>query len=86
MLVRKGRIDLGRPVAAWRREVLETDIVEVPLDGASAVLSQDLPDLHPNPADRLILASAIMLRATLLTSDRKLLAWPGSLPRLDAAR
>ena len=37
-----------------------------------------------DPADRLIVATALTLGASLATSDARLLAWKGSLARIDA--
>ena len=42
-----------------------------------------LPDLHGDPADRLILATALEGHQ-LVTADVRLLDWPGAVRRLDA--
>lgn len=86
MLLRKGRIDLGVKASSWRDEMTGLGIVEIPLDGAVAARSEELVGMHGDPADRIILATAVALQATLLTADAKLLAWPGPLYRLDASR
>ncbi len=44
-----------------------------------------LKDFHADPADRLITAVAVNAGLTLITSDRKILDWPGVLARLDLA-
>ncbi len=84
MLERKGRLSLKVPVGPWRREQLEQGIVEIPLDGEIGIRAVHLPDLHADPADRLIVATALDAHR-LATADRRLLAWPGPLDRLDAA-
>jgi PIN domain nuclease of toxin-antitoxin system len=84
MLVAKRRIALDRTVARWRLDALRSGIEEVPLDGDLAVESVLLTDLHPDPADRFIVATALRMRATLVTSDARLLAWKGPLARIDA--
>jgi PIN domain nuclease of toxin-antitoxin system len=43
-------------------------------------------DLHGDPADRLIVATAIVHGATLMTADRALLRWRHPLPRQDASK
>lgn len=86
MLVRKGRLDVGQPASAWRRQVLETGITEIALDGAIGAVAEELVGMRGDPADRIILATALALEATLLTADAKLLAWPGPVDRLDASR
>ena len=84
MLVSKKRIVLDRAVPRWRLDALRSGIEEVPLDGELAVESVALPDLHADPADRFIVATALRMRATLVTSDARLLSWKGPLARLDA--
>jgi PIN domain nuclease of toxin-antitoxin system len=54
------------------------------LDGRIALLSTQLEKLHRDPADRFIVATALRYRATLVTADRKVLAWKSELERQDA--
>ncbi|WP_341645855.1 hypothetical protein [Thauera sp. SDU_THAU2] len=57
-----------------------------PLDGRVGLLAAGFFDLHRDPADPFIAASAMARNATLMTADEKLLAWQSPLPRLDARR
>ena len=51
----------------------------IPIDPAIAVESCSLPgDFHGDPADRLIVASARLIDATLITLDRQILDWAKS--------
>lgn len=86
MLQKKGRLELGRTVGSMRSELLGYGVVELSLDGGIGVAAAELRALHPDPADRFIVASAIAAGATLVTADRRLLAWPGSLNTLAAGR
>lgn len=86
MLVDKGRIALPLAVEGWRAGLLSAGLVEIPLDGRIALAAAGVADLHRDPADRLIVASAGVRNATLVTADEKLLAWNADLPRLDARR
>lgn len=86
MLVEKGRIAMERSVLAWRRDLLEAGLVEHPIDGAVGVHAASLEDLHGDPADRIIAATAAASGATLVTADRRLLDWSSRLRRLDAQR
>ncbi|WP_161539657.1 type II toxin-antitoxin system VapC family toxin [Paramagnetospirillum kuznetsovii] len=86
ILIRKGRLDLGVGAAAWRRSVLALGIQEFAVDGGIAVESVDLEALHPDPADRLILSTALRHDAALVTADERLLAWEGRVVRIDARR
>lgn len=83
MLAAKGRLGLPDP-EGWRGSVLALGITEVSVNGVVAIASARLEGLHPDPADRIIVATALAERATLVTADTRLLAWPGRLDRLDA--
>ncbi|WIM12300.1 type II toxin-antitoxin system VapC family toxin [Enhydrobacter sp.] len=84
MLVEKKRIILDRPVYRWRLDALRSGIEEVPLDGELAIEAVALADLHGDPMDRFIVATAIRMRASLTTSDSRLLAWNGPIVCIDA--
>lgn len=76
MLASKGRIELDRSVADWRRDVLATGpIDEIPIDGRIAVDAAALEDFHGDPADRLIVASVALGRSTLVSKDRRIAEW-----------
>ena len=59
-------------------------LIELPITGAIGITALQLRNLHPDTADRLIVATAQEVGATLLTADEKILAWPGRLDRRDA--
>lgn len=84
MLAERGRIALPMPVALWREDWIRAGLVEIPVDGRIALLASQLENLHRDPADRFIMATAIDRNATLLTADRLILEWSGSLSRLPA--
>lgn len=84
MLAERGRITLPLPASLWREDWLKAGLIEVPLDGRIALLATELADLHRDPADRFILATAIERNTSLMTADRALLAWPGKLSRVAA--
>ena len=83
MQVRKGRLGFHLDVDAWRRDLLRLGLVEIPVDGAIAARAGLLQDIHGDPADRLIVATALEGHR-LVTADRRVLAWPGRLSRLRA--
>jgi PIN domain nuclease of toxin-antitoxin system len=72
------------PTPEWRASLLAEGMREVPLDGEIAIAAVGLPDFHKDPADRLIVATALDEGARLVTSDTRILAWPGPLARIDA--
>lgn len=79
MLVAKGRLVLDRDVMDWLQAALALPGIRVaPLEPAVAVAGTRLPgELHGDPADRLIVATARHLGATLITADAALLAYGG---------
>jgi PIN domain nuclease of toxin-antitoxin system len=85
MLIAKGRITMSLPPAAWRRDLLRLGLVEIPVDGEIGVAAAQL-GLHGDPADRLIVATAQLKGAILLTADQPILEWNGDVERYDARR
>ena len=83
MLTRKGRLGLGIDLTAMRRVFRDMGLVEIPVNGRIAVRAGLLRDLHGDPADRIIVATALAGHR-LVTADRRILDWNGSLNRQDA--
>jgi len=88
-----GRIDLGCHPAVWRRERLHSGLREIPIGGDIAVESVLLmtTGFHNDPADQLIVATAMLAGLRLATTDRRITAWaqqtrllPVVDPRIDA--
>jgi PIN domain nuclease of toxin-antitoxin system len=77
MLVARGRLRLGQDVAEWLEAALNLPGIRLePLSPAIAVASTRLPwEVHPDPADRIVLATARHLDATLITADQKMLEY-----------
>lgn len=77
MLAQQGRISLSRPLGSWRQRVVaQPGIIELPVDGEVAIEAVLLPgDLHPDPADRLLAATARIHGCRLATRDQRLLAY-----------
>lgn len=77
LLVAKKRMDLGMEVQAWVDRALSLPgMVLVPLLPAIAISSTRLPwDMHPDPADRILVATALHIGATLITADEQLLRY-----------
>ncbi|UEM21210.1 type II toxin-antitoxin system VapC family toxin [Skermanella mucosa] len=84
MLVRRRKLSGAVDAAAWRRMALSIGLVEIPVTGDIGVNAADLADFHPDPADRIVVATALHEKAILLTADRKILAWPGPVVTHDA--
>src|SRR2546423_453883 len=56
------------------------------LKGELAILSVELENLPADPADRLIMATAIKHSATLITADEALLHWQHPIARIPASK
>ena len=74
MLEAKKRIGLSIDVQIWIDLALQKDRVQiVQLSPEIAVLSSRLPgEFHGDPADRLIVATSLALKAPLVTKDSKI--------------
>lgn len=84
LLQARGRLRLPLSVREWRDAVIAAGVVELPLDGSTAVRALDLTGLHDDPADRFVVATALVHDAPLMSADERLLAWRHTLERYDA--
>ena len=75
MLVQKGRLSMKTEPEIWRAELLQAGLIEIPLNGAIAIRAGQLAEFHGDPADRMIVATAIENSAELMTADEKILSW-----------
>ena len=83
MLRDKGRIRYPEDLSRWRQEQLNQGLIEIPVDGEIGIRANSLADFHADPADRIIVATALEGHR-LATADTRILAWTGNLDRLDA--
>ncbi len=90
MLHSKGRIRCLPTVDEWVHQNVRAPGLQLSdLTPQIAIDSSRLPNLpHGDPADRIIVATAHRLQATLVTRDREMLRYAraGQLTALDAAR
>ena len=84
LLADRGRVVVPVPAEAWRLDLLQAGLREIPVDGRIALLATRLEGLHRDPADRFIVATSLQLGATLVTADSEILGWAGNLPRQAA--
>ena len=73
LLINKHRLRLVDSATEARRVILGRGTSELPLTGEIAILAANLENLHADPADRFIAATAIMHDAILVTADERLL-------------
>ncbi|MEW6490540.1 MAG: type II toxin-antitoxin system VapC family toxin [Thermodesulfobacteriota bacterium] len=78
LLVKKGRLVLSMDVQEWVRKAESLPYVHFhPVDNAIALRSVNLPGLlHEDPADRIIVATALHLDAAVVTRDEKIRNYP----------
>jgi len=75
LLVAKSRLELSMDAKGWIAESERIPFVRfVPVDNQVAVKSVSLPmPFHSDPADRIIVATAMIADAAVVTKDEKLL-------------
>ena len=89
-LIEKQRMTPSMPLAQWREQLLGQSGIKVePIDAVIASDAGALPgDIHGDPSDRIIIATARALGCPLLTVDRRILAYAaqGHVQAVDATR
>lgn len=78
MLVAKGRIRLDRPADVWVDAALRANsVMPVAVDHHIGVLATQLPaEPPPDPADRMIIATALRMGTLVVTPDQAILDYP----------
>jgi PIN domain nuclease of toxin-antitoxin system len=78
MMVSRGRIEISMTAEQWLEHAIhKTGLRVLELTPKVAVESCELPgDFHGDPADRIIVATARVNGATLVTKDQKILKYP----------
>jgi PIN domain nuclease of toxin-antitoxin system len=86
MLHSKGRLSLDRPLAAWLRQAAAPGVVALlPLDVEVVLALDHLPQgFHGDPADWLIVATALTHGLPLASQDRAIQA-SGVIPMWEAS-
>ena len=83
MRIQKGQINFDLDLHEWRNTLIRQGLIEIPVDGAIAARAGLLAGIHGDPADRIIVATALGGHR-LVTADQRILGWGGNLDRLDA--
>jgi PIN domain nuclease of toxin-antitoxin system len=82
MLVDKNRLVLEPNVDAWVKKYLCSPFTLQPLTTTISLRAASLPDFHGDPADRMIVATALELGQPLVTADRSIQRWFSARPEL----
>jgi len=77
LLVKTKRLKLSMDVLDWIAKSENLPFIQfIPVSNSIAVKSVNLPPpLHPDPADRIIIATALSTGALLVTKDKKIAAY-----------
>ena len=74
LLVKKKRLELSMDVADWIAKSENLPFIQfIPVSNSIALKSVNLPPpLHPDPADRIIIATAFSAGAPIVTKDKNI--------------
>ena len=86
LLVAKDRLELRGEASQLRKDLSTSGVVELSVTGDIAIGAAELANLHADPADRFIAATAVAHDAMLMTADSRLLRWRHSVRRQNAHR
>ena len=86
LLVAKDRLELRGEASQLRKDLSTSGVVELSVTGDIAIGAVELANLHADPADRFIAATAVAHDAMLMTADSRLLRWRHSVRRQNAHR
>ncbi len=75
----RGREDFAADTAAIRETLEENGFDELPVSAQHAVAVSQLPPIHGDPFDRMLVAQAITEPMALITTDERLAAYPGTI-------
>jgi PIN domain nuclease of toxin-antitoxin system len=67
-LVKRQRVEISLPLDEWVQVAVE-DIQVLPIDREIALKAAQLPEHHRDPADRMIIATALIYDASLISLD-----------------
>lgn len=72
-----GRPDFKVDSRVLRRALIDNGYQELSITGLHSISIEDLPDIHKDPFDRILLSQATVEGVTLLTSDKKIAQYRG---------
>lgn len=74
-----GRADFNVDVRLLRRSLLDNGYQELSIDSVHAVAVDQLPLIHKDPFDRILIAQAMVEGITLVTADAMVAEYPGAI-------
>ena len=78
LILKKDKPDalIAEPVAWWDKYVVRTGVPVLGIRPAHVMMLDQLPGFHKDPFDRMLIAQAIVEKASLLSKDSVLTAYP----------
>ncbi len=71
------KLFLPQSLSKWHQELARLfSLEEIPVDSAVAIKAATLPPIHRDPFDRLIIATALIHKLTIVTCDEKIIQYP----------
>lgn len=77
-----GRADFNVDPRLLRRGLLDNGYKELPISSAHAVAVDDLPAIHKDPFDRILIAQSMVEGISLLTVDALVARYPGPIVKV----
>ena len=75
----RGRDDFQVDAGLFRRNLFDNGYTEIAVTGAHATALANLPPLHKDPFDRMLVAQAMIEGLTLVTADPAVAKYPGAI-------
>lgn len=73
-----GKLSMNRQPLDWYERLLQNhQLTELAMTRQNTVKAAALPLIHKDPFDRLIIATAMIHKLTIVTSDEKIIQYPG---------
>ena len=79
---RVGSMDFQADARLLRRGLLDNGYSELPIVSEDVVATEDLPPIHKDPFDRVLVAQATVEGIALLTTDPLVAQYPGPIRRV----
>jgi PIN domain nuclease of toxin-antitoxin system len=77
-----GRDDFQVDGRALRRGLLDNGYQDLPIQSVHTLMIDNLPAIHKDPFDRILIAQAMAEGLTLLTNDAVVASYPGPIRKL----
>jgi PIN domain nuclease of toxin-antitoxin system len=77
-----GRVDFRADARTLRRGLIDNGYDELPITGAHAVAVANLPPIHKDPFDRMLVAQSTVEGILLVTADPVVARYPGPVRKI----